>query len=188
MRGDKNMLSFIGRIVFKIGSFLQRIKNRYTISCFKQYGENVHIDGACSLSARNISCGNNVFIGPGACFVSLEAKIYIGNNVMFGPNVMIVTGNHRIDVIGKTMIEVVEKEPENDLDVVIEDDVWIGMGVIILKGVTIGKGSVIGAGTILSRSIPPYSVVKAKMDYVITPRFSEENLRKHEEILRQREL
>jgi acetyltransferase-like isoleucine patch superfamily enzyme len=43
--------------------------------------------------------------------------------------------------------------------VVIEDDVWIGARAIILKGVTIGHDSVIGAGAIVTRSVPPYSVV-----------------------------
>ena len=72
---------------------------------------------------------------------------------MFGPNVTIITGNHRTDIIGKTMISVTinEKLPENDENVVINDDVWIGANAIILKGVTIGKGSVVGAGQWLQR-------------------------------------
>lgn len=40
----------------------------------------------------------------------------------------------------------------------IEDDVWIGAGVKVLKGVTIGKGSVIGAGAVVTKDIPPYSI------------------------------
>ena len=42
--------------------------------------------------------------------------------------------------------------------IVIEDDCWLGGGVIVLAGVTIGKGSVIGAGSIVTKDIPPYSV------------------------------
>ncbi|WP_199520746.1 DapH/DapD/GlmU-related protein [Pseudomonas lactis] len=41
---------------------------------------------------------------------------------------------------------------------VIEDDVWIGEKVAILKGVTVGKGSVIGAGAVVTKDVPPYSV------------------------------
>lgn len=42
--------------------------------------------------------------------------------------------------------------------IVIEDDVWIGFGTIILSGVKVGKGSVIAAGSIVTKDIPPYSV------------------------------
>ena len=52
----------------------------------------------------------------------------------FGPNVTIETGEHRSDVIGEYMSLVVDKILSNDQDVRIEDDVWIGAGVIILKG------------------------------------------------------
>ena len=57
------------------------------------------------------------------------------------------------------MINAHEKMDGDDQDVIIEDDVWVGMGVIILKGVRVGKGSVIGAGTLLTKDILPYSVV-----------------------------
>ena len=92
--------------------------------------------------------------------MTTRAKVLIGNDVMFGPGVSIITGNHRTDVQGRTMRSIgdSEKLPENDQDVVIEDDCWLGGGVIVLAGVTIGKGSVIGAGSIVTKDIPPYSV------------------------------
>lgn len=43
-------------------------------------------------------------------------------------------------------------------NIIVEDDVWIGYGCIILSGVTIGKGSVVGAGSVVSKDIPPYSI------------------------------
>jgi galactoside O-acetyltransferase len=41
---------------------------------------------------------------------------------------------------------------------VIEDDVWVGMRVVISAGVTIGKGSIIGAGSVVMEDIPEYSI------------------------------
>ncbi len=43
--------------------------------------------------------------------------------------------------------------------VTIEDDVWIGARVTILKGVTVGKGSIIGAGSVVTKDVPPYAIV-----------------------------
>ena len=80
---------------------------------------------------------------------------------MFGPNCSIITGDHRIDIVGKYMSEVTvaEKLPENDLPVTIEGDNWIGANAIILKGVTVGTGSVVAAGSVVIHNVPPYSIV-----------------------------
>jgi len=51
--------------------------------------------------------------------------------------------------------------------IAIDDDAWIGMGVIILPGVTIGKGSVIGAGSVVTKDVPPYCVAAGNPARVI---------------------
>ena len=177
------MIVIVGKVLEWLSTIFVRFKNKYKTSLFAACGKNVRIEGTCELTANNIYCGDNVYIGPNACFLSSDAEICIGNNVMFGPNVMIVTGNHRIDVIGKAMVDVHDKLPENDETVIIEDDCWIGMGAIILKGVTIGKGSVIGAGTIVTKSIPPYSVAYSHSNLIIKERFDKEQILAHEQYL-----
>lgn len=126
----------------------------------KTCGSNVRLHPSTSVyfGIENLSLGNNVSIPRYAHIFCTDASLTIGNNVIFGPSPTIVTGNHRIDVIGKPMIDVNEKLPENDEEVIIEDDVWVGANVTILKGVTIGRGSVIAAGAVVSRCVPPYSV------------------------------
>lgn len=52
-----------------------------------------------------------------------------------------------------------EKNPEDDADVIIEDDVWVGCNVTILKGVTIGRGGIVAAGAVVTKSVPPYTIV-----------------------------
>lgn len=92
---------------------------------------------------------------------------------MFGPHVTVVTGDHRIDIPDRPMISVRddEKLPENDQDVVIENDVWGGANATILKGVTIGTGSVISAGAVVTKDVPPYSIVGGVPAKVIKMRF-----------------
>lgn len=78
-----------------------------------------------------------------------DVEVFIGNHVMFAPNVTITTSGHPIDP------DIRRTGAQFSLPVTIEDDVWIGAGVVILPGVTIGEGSVIGAGSVVTKNIPP---------------------------------
>lgn len=133
----------------------------------------------------NLSIGDDTSIPKGSTFYCTEAPLTIGRKVIFGPNPTIMTGNHRIDIIGKFMIDVTtsEKLPENDEAVVIEDDVWCGANVTILKGVTIGHGCVVAAGAVVTQSFPPYSIIGGVPAKLIKMRFSEEQAKENDRIL-----
>jgi len=83
-------------------------------------------------------------------------KITIGNNVLIGPNVVISSASHNVDYRIRNR--------DNDMDitgapVVIEDNVWIGANVTVMPGVTIGRHSVVGAGSVVTRDVPPDTIV-----------------------------
>ena len=134
---------------------------------------------------KNLSVGDGTSIPKGSTLYCTEAPLTIGRKVVFGPRPTIITGDHRIDIIGKHIIDVTvdEKLPENDLPVVIEDGVWIGANVTILKGVTIGRGSVVAAGAVVTKSCAPYSIIGGVPAKLIKMRFTEEEIKKHEESL-----
>lgn len=137
--------------------------------------------------SENMYIGDNVLLADKLQFLSTKAKIVIGDGVIVGPFASIITGNHRVDLIGKYMIDVdesVEKKDSDDQDVIIEDDVWIGSYSIILKGVTVGTGSVIAAGAVVTKDVPPYSIYLSK-DRII-PRFSPENEELHKKLIEER--
>ena len=136
------------------------------------------IKGLC-----NLSIGDGTSIPKGSVFYCTEAPLTIGKKVVFGPKPTIITGDHRIDIIGKHIIDVTvdEKLPENDMPVVIEDGVWVGANVTILKGVTIGRGSVVAAGAVVTKSCAPYSIIGGVPAKLIKMRFTEEEIKKHEE-------
>lgn len=164
------------KLISKIWMFLQ-------IPMFKICGRNVRAVGFSSFSYRNIIIGNDVYIGPGSTFMSEHSLITIGNKVLFGPGVTIMGGDHRFDVIGAYIYDIKVKAKNNDQNVTIENDVWVGSRAIILKGVTIGKGSVIGAGSVVTKSVPPYSVAVGNPAKVIRRRFLQDDIKKHEAML-----
>lgn len=153
----------------------------------KKCGKHVYLRPSCSdlKGLWNMTVGDYTSIPKGATFYCTEASLTIGKKVIFGPHPTIITGDHRIDVIGKYIMDSKEKLPENDAPVVIEDDVWTGANVTILKGVTIGRGSVIAAGAVVTKSFPPYSVIGGVPAKVLKMRFSEKEIEEHEEKLRQ---
>ena len=91
--------------------------------------------------------GARTFVNFG--LVALDvARITIGDDVQLGPNVQLLTPTHPI-----------EPEPrrtkwEAGEPITLEDNVWLGGGVIVLPGVTIGKNSVVGAGAVVARDLP----------------------------------
>lgn len=72
------------------------------------------------------------------------------------------------------------KKRDSSIDIIVEDDVWIGFDTIVLAGAKIGKGSVIGARSIVTGLIPPYSVYVGNK--VIKKRFSDDIIKKIEGI------
>jgi len=153
-------------------------------SAFRQCGRYFLFDPDGHYTFRTIEVGDDVSIGAGSILMASESKIIIGNKVMFGPNVMVIGGDHNTSVVGRFMYDVKEKRPEDDLDVIIEDDVWVGSGATILKGVKVGRGSVIAAGAVVNREVLPYTIVGGIPAKEISTRFNElEAILKHETAL-----
>jgi acetyltransferase-like isoleucine patch superfamily enzyme len=151
----------------------------------KYCGKNVYLRPTCSdfKGLWNLSIGDGSSIPKGSVFYCTEAPLTIGKKVIFGPNPTIITGDHRIDIIGKYIMDCNEKLPQNDAPVVIEDDVWCGANVTILKGVTIGRGTVIAAGAVVTKSCPPYSIVGGVPAKILKYRFNKEQILQHENTL-----
>lgn len=148
-------------------------------------GNNVFLESHCDGNWNNIFCGNDIHIGKNNLFMCAIAYIKIGDHVMFGPNVTVITGDHRIDLIGRYMTTVTneEKSLDNDKPVIFEGDNWIGANVVILKGVTIGKGSIVASGAVVKHDIPPYSIVGGVPAKVLKYRFTENQIIEHEKVL-----
>lgn len=113
-----------------------------------------------------IALGSDCYVGEHTKIWS-AASLTIGDRVLIGHNTSIFDSNtHPIDATerhrhyleirttGQVSTFDLREEP-----VCIEDDVWVGCNVVILKGVTIGRGTVIGAGSVVTRDMPPMVLV-----------------------------
>ena len=99
---------------------------------------------------RSIRLGKNVFINH-ACSLLDIGGITIEDDVQIGPRVNLTSENHPLDPNDrKTLIP----KP-----IVIKRNVWIGAGATILPGVTIGENAIVAAGAVVSRDVPPNTIV-----------------------------
>jgi acetyltransferase-like isoleucine patch superfamily enzyme len=109
----------------------------------------------------NFYCAFGNLHGEGVWFTNTYildyAPVYFGKHITIGPDVKIITSWHEI-----SNFNIVKAEP-----IVIEDNVWITMNAIILPGVTIGENSIIGAGSVVTKSVPPNSLVGGNPAQVI---------------------
>ena len=180
------MIRFLDKLMRRIKNFWHsKVIAPSMRKRMKNCGCNVAIGKDADMTCEHMNVGSNVYFGPRITVLSTRADVIIGNDVMFGPGVTIITGNHRIDMVGRTMFSITdaEKRPEDDQDVIIENDVWIGANATILKGVTIGMGSVVAAGAVVTKSVPAYSIVAGVPAKVVGARFSEEEITEHLKIM-----
>lgn len=152
---------------------------------FALHGRHFRFDPDGEYTFANIYAGDDVSLGDRPMLIASKAAIRIGNKVIFGPEVTIRGGNHTTSYVGRFMADVGddEKRPEDDSDVLIEDDVWVGTRAIILHGVMIGRGAIVAAGAVVTKSVPPYSIVAGVPGRVLKLRWDVDTILRHEEAL-----
>ena len=122
-------------------------------------------------NVRIMTYGGNIEIGNHSSvndFTVIRGGggIKIGSNVRIGPHCVLSGISHRFD---RTDIPICEQGPVRK-PILIEDDVWIGANTTVIDGVTIATGVVIGAGSVVTRKIPPYTIVGGNPARVIRHR------------------
>jgi chloramphenicol O-acetyltransferase type B len=148
-----------------------------------EYGRNVHVHWSAKFwsSHKLVRLGNDVGIGP---HCEIETDLIMGNSVLVGGFVgFLARDAHSAYLPGTTMFA----SPRGDrYRIVVEDDVWIGYGAILLSGVTVGRGSIVAAGAVVTKDVPRYSIVTGQPARVLKQRFSVEEIEFHESELRRK--
>lgn len=100
----------------------------------------------------NIEVGDDFFANYNTVILD-GAKVRFGNHVFIGPSCGFHTAHHPLDAERRnTGVEWAHS-------IIVGDNVWIGAGVQVLPGVTIGDGAVVGAGSVVTKDVPPNTVV-----------------------------
>ena len=95
--------------------------------------------------------GRNVFVNQNCTFYDLGG-LDIADDVMIGPNVSLITSGHPVEPSRRREFTIAKP-------IVIERNVWIAAGAIIIGGVTVGENSVVAAGAVVTKDVPPDTLV-----------------------------
>jgi acetyltransferase-like isoleucine patch superfamily enzyme len=106
-----------------------------------------------------IRVGRNVFVNQNCTFYDLGG-LEIGDDVMIGPNVSLITAGHPVEPSQRRSATIGKP-------IVIEKNVWIAAGATIIGGVTVGENSVVAAGSVVTRDVPPNTLVAGNPARVI---------------------
>jgi maltose O-acetyltransferase len=135
--------------------FADFVRNILFSMVFRKMGKTPHIlHGARIYYPWNFSIGDNSGIGADS-HIYCGAAVTVGSDVLMGREVIIHTQDHEWE----DKHALIREQKKYSLPVVIEDDVYIGSRVTILQGIRIGEGSVIAAGAVVTKDVPPYSVM-----------------------------
>ena len=157
-----------------------------------EIGDRVGIDDDCLLDARGagaegVRIGDDVIIARNVivqsktagieigarsvigalCVLSSSGGIRLGRAVMLAGHCYIGGGRYHYD---RRDVPIMDQGLYTEGPVVIEDDVWLGVGVTVLDGVHIGQGAVIGAGAVVRENVPAYTLVTPYQKLVSLPR------------------
>ena len=128
---------------------LDRIKTKV-----KFIGYGVKFNGKVTIANPEfLTLGNNVHLGDNA-YIRAGGGVIIEDNCHISRNLILYTENHDYNGVALPYDQTIINKP-----VLIEKNVWIGHNVSILPGVTIGEGSIIGLGTVVTKDVPPLSII-----------------------------
>lgn len=178
-----------GKFFFMFFVLLYRDVVRFLIikrNAFKWRTINYHNSTSLSdvLFPANVKVGNFSYGKLNVVSWGVDGEgLFIGNYVSIADNVtFILGGNHTINGCCTFPLKSYKYKKQHVDDaktkgpIVVEDDVWIGYGSIILSGVSIGRGAVIAAGSVITKNVPCYSIVAGNPARVVKMRLTPEQI------------
>lgn len=168
------------RLAYLWSKFIKRMHGKALINC--HIHKTSRIGPSCNMV--NVNMGKYSYYGHDGQCVNCD----IGSFCSISDNVFIGGAEHNMNWISTSPVFQTESFNQQKLSLggevnegkktVIENDVWIGHGVIIKQGVRVSNGAVIGAGAVVTKDIPPYAIVAGVPAKIIRYRFSNDVINK----------
>jgi acetyltransferase-like isoleucine patch superfamily enzyme len=135
---------------------MKRLRGWHYRALLARAGANLRVaEGVVINNPGMVSVGDNCYIGSGVQFYPWNAPITLGDNVLIAAGARLITRKHGFADVDLPMAD----QGYKNAPIVVEGDVWIGFGAVVLPGVTIGRRSIVGAGAVVTRDVEPYSIV-----------------------------
>jgi len=128
------------------------------------HGAILHVYNFRDMPHSGIKIGCNSLVGEYSV-IRGQGGVQIGDRVYTSPFTQIIAVNHVFDDPNRPFIE----QGITAEGIIIEDDVWLGAGAIITDGVRVGKGAVVAAGAVVTKDVPPHTVVGGVPAKLIKP-------------------
>ncbi|MGE0078439.1 MAG: DapH/DapD/GlmU-related protein [Bacteroidales bacterium] len=147
-------MTYANNTIEQVSTFL-KIKRKFGKILAKSFPYNrVRIFG---LKLCNFTIGKQVYIGTDLIVASIISEnacnLIIKDRVAIGPRVTLILSS---DANWSNLMNQIEPIKGT---IILEDDCWIGAGVIILPNIIVGNGSIVGAGSVVTKNVPPNSIV-----------------------------
>lgn len=121
--------------------------------CTVEHGAYFKYDGIWAPGPRLV-IGDHVFVGTG-CEFNFKRGITIGSHCLIASGCCFIDHDHQS---ARRDVPMGSQSDGPEAPITLENDVWIGANVVLLKGVTIGRGAIVAAGAVVRHSIPPYEI------------------------------
>jgi len=183
------MNKLIYKFGFKAWLGFQFIRDRFWCffikGCMGHCGRNVKFFPTTTVikGVENIYIANDVRFGRYAMIYTSDAKFIVDTKVAIAPYFKVITGNHHSHVGHFFFDNDMPININDNHDVHIQSDCWIGTNVTLLAGVTVGRGTIIASGAVLTKSCPSYSIVGGLPAKVLKFRFTIDEILEHEKLL-----
>ena len=173
--------------IYALYKIVVSIKNRYFLPLsFSKYGyraKTAEVRTPCSIYPANAYLYDQTRIGDGFRMISHKGKFILKKYSSIASDCTIITQNHCSTVGIPQFYLGICHINDSESDIVVEEDVWIGYGVTMLKGSHCGRGCICAANSLINKEIPPYAVVAGCPAKIVAVKFSIEQIIEHEKKL-----
>ena len=184
----KEMKQFVRRILstpLGLRVYWRHLKKSYVdVRCREKYGKmgrNIMLEPPIYFSNQSsVFLDDHVKIRQGFQLINNSGKFIVGEYSAIAMNCMVVTGNHRPTVGVPHTILGAYHINDKETDVVVNEEVWIGVNCTLLPGTVIGRGAIIGGCSMVNKEIPPYAVAVGAPARVIASVFTIDEILEHE--------